>query len=195
MNRLLTLLSLLAVASAANAADTWTIDTRHTSVNFSVRNFFSQVPGSFKVASGQIIFDSTNPSANSVEAVISVGTVNTQEPDRDKHLTNPDFFLVEKFPTASFKSTKWEAAGENKFKVMGDLTIKDITKSVTLDVALLGTGPGNRGRTISGWEATARINRKDWGVSFGGSIGDEVAISISLQAVKQEAAPAAKPGG
>lgn len=195
MKRLLALLSLLAVASAAHAADTWTIDTRHTSVNFSVRNFFSQVPGSFKVASGQIIFDATNPSANAVEAVISVGTVNTQEPDRDKHLNSPDFFLVEKFPTASFKSTKWAAAGENKFKVTGDLTIKDITKTVTLDVALLGTGVGNRGRTISGWQAIAKINRKDWGVSYGPSIADEVTLTINVQGIKEEAAPAAKQGG
>ena len=194
MKRIIILLSLLAASSAANAADTWSIDTRHTSVNFSVRNFFSQVPGSFKVASGQIVFDAANLSASSVETVIAVGSVNTQEPDRDKHLNSQDFFLVEKFPTATFKSTKWESAGENKFKVTGDLTIKDVTKSVTLDVALLGTGPGNRGRTISGWEATTRINRKDWGVSFGGSIGDEVAITINLQAVKQEPAPEAKQG-
>lgn len=192
MKRLVALLSVLGLASVAVAADTWTIDTRHTSVNFSVRNFFSQVPGSFKVTSGQIVFDSANLAASSVEAVIAVGTVNTQDPDRDKHLGTQDFFLIEKFPTATFKSSKWEAAGTNKFKVTGELTIKEVVKPITLDVTLLGTGAGNRGRTISGWEAAGKINRKDWGISYGASIGDEVAITINLQAVKQEAAPAAK---
>lgn len=186
------LLSLLAVAGltagSALAADTWSVDTRHTSVNFSVRNFFSQVPGSLKVSSGTIVFDAANPAGNSVEAVIAIGTINTQEPDRDGHLKSQDFFLAEKFPSATFRSTKWETAGENKFKVTGDLTIKDVTKPVTLDVTLLGTGAGMRGRTISGWEATAKLNRKDFGITYGPSIADEVAVTINLQAVKQEAA-------
>lgn len=187
MKKLLLLAGLAAALATSAAADTWSVDTRHSSVNFSVRNFFSQVPGSFKISEGQLVYDAANPAASSIQATIAIGTVNTQEPDRDSHLKNQDFFLADKFPTATFTSTKWEAAGTNKFKVTGNLTIKDVTLPVTLDVSFLGTGAGNRGRTISGWEASTRINRKDWGISYGASIGDEVAITINLQAVKNEA--------
>lgn len=185
MKRLL--LALALTASTAFAADTWTVDTRHSGVTFSVRNFFVPVEGSLKIQSGKIVYDAANPSASSVEAVIAVTTINTQEAGRDKHLNNQDFFLTEKFPTASFKSTKWEAVGENKFKVTGDLTIKETTKPVTLDVTLFGTGPGNRGSTISGWQATTKLNRKDFGVSSGPSIADEVSLTINVQGVKEEA--------
>ena len=189
MIKLLPLLAFAGLsAGSALAADTWSFDTRHSGVTFSVRNFFSQVPGSLKIASGTILHDAANPSASSVEAVIAIGTINTQEPDRDGHLKSKDFFLAEKFPNATFKSTKWEAAGENKFKVTGDLTIKDVVRTVTLDVTFLGTGTGNRGRTVSGWEATTRINRKEFGITYGSSIGDEVAITINAQAVRQEPA-------
>jgi polyisoprenoid-binding protein YceI len=186
MKRLLLVLAL--ASSTVFAADTWSIDTRHSGVTFSVRNFFVPVEGSLKLQSGKIVYDAANPSANSVEAVIAVTSINTQDADRDKHLNNQDFFLTDKFPTATFKSTKWVSAGENKFKVSGDLTIKDVTKPVTLDVTLLGTGSGNRGKTISGWQATTKLNRKDFGVNNGPSIADEVAITINVQGVKEEAA-------
>jgi polyisoprenoid-binding protein YceI len=181
------LLSLTALAGLATAAfaDTWKIDPRHSSVNFSVKNFFVPVEGSFKIQEGAITFDPANVGAASVQAVISVNSVNTQDGDRDKHLNNQDFFATDKFPTATFKSTSWTAAGANKFKVTGDLTIKDVTKPVTLDVELLGSGPGPRGGTISGWQATTKIDRRDWGVTYGPSIADTVAITINIQGIKQ----------
>ncbi|HYD00326.1 MAG TPA: YceI family protein, partial [Phycisphaerales bacterium] len=191
--KLLVSLALLGLASAAFAADTWTVDTRHSGVTFSVRNFFVPVEGTLKLQEGKIVYDPADPAANSVEAVIAVTSINTQDADRDKHLNNQDFFLTEKFPTATFKSTKWEAAGANKFKVTGDLTIKDVTKPVTLDVTLLGTGPGPRGSTISGWQAATKISRKEFGVSYGPSIADEVSITINVQGIKQ--APAAAKQG
>jgi polyisoprenoid-binding protein YceI len=175
------------IGSTAIAADTWTVDTRHSGVSFSVRNFFVPVEGSLKLQSGSIVFDAANPTASSVEAVISVTSINTQDADRDKHLNTKDFFLTEQFPTATFKSTKWEVAGDNKFKVTGNLTIKDVTRPVTLDVALLGTGTGNRGRTISGWQATTKLSRKDVGITYGASIADEVSLTINVQGMKEEA--------
>lgn len=185
LKSLLALIALPALAATA-VADTWTIDTRHSSVNFSVRNFFVPVEGSFKVTEGSIQFDPANVAASSITAVVSVSSVNTQDSDRDAHLNRADFFLTEQFPTATFQSTSWTAAGENRFTVVGTLTIKDVTKPVTLDVTLLGSGPGNRGRFISGWQATTRINRKDWGVTYGPSIADEVALTINVQGVKKE---------
>lgn len=193
MKKLISILAILATAGAAfGAAETWNVDTKHSGVTFSVRNFFVPVEGTMKLKEGKIVYDPADPAANSVEAVVAVTTVNTQEEARDKHLNNQDFFMTSQFPTATFKSTKWEKVGENKFKVTGDLTIKDVTKPVTLDVEMLGTGPGARGATLSGWQATTKINRKDFGVSYGTSVADQVAITINVQGVKQGAAPAAK---
>lgn len=184
MKKLLPLLAVLALAPALSA-DTWNIDPRHSSVNFSVRNFFVPVEGSFRVQTGTISFDPANPSAASVTAAVAVTSVNTQDADRDKHLNSQDFFLTEQFPTATFRSTQWTPAGENRFKVEGELTIKDVTKPLTLEVEFLGSGPGQRGATVSGWQATTKINRHDWGVSFGRSIADQVAITINIQGIKQ----------
>jgi polyisoprenoid-binding protein YceI len=194
MKQLLAVLALAGLASSALAApDTWVVDTRHSGVNFSVRNFFVPVEGMLKVQEGTIVYDAANPSHGSVEAVVAVTSINTQDESRDKHLNNQDFFLTSQFPTATFKSTKWVPAGENKFKVTGDMTIKDVTRPVTFDVTLLGTGPGARGSTVSGWQAQTKINRKDFGVTYGASIADEVALTINIQGVKKAAdAEAAK---
>lgn len=187
MKRILTFFALASLTSAALAADTWNIDPRHSSVAFSVRNFFVPVEGSLRIQSGKILYDAANLAASSVEAVMTVGTINTQDADRDKHLNNQDFFLTETFPTATFTSTSWAAAGENKFTVTGNLTIKDVTKEVVLSVSLLGSGPGNRGRTVSGWQAVGTINRKDWGLTYGASIANEVSLTINVQGVLEEA--------
>lgn len=185
MKKLLLIPGLLGLVSLAfGAAEPWTIDTRHSGVSFTVRNFFVPVDGSLKIQEGKLAYDPENPANNSVQATIGVTTINTQDTDRDAHLNRDDFFDTTKFPTATFKSTKWEAAGSNKFKVTGDLTIKDVTKPVVLDVELLGTGPGQAGRTVSGWQGKTKINRKDFGVSTGPSIADEVAITLNVQAMK-----------
>jgi polyisoprenoid-binding protein YceI len=189
MKKLLLALALSGLASSAfAAADTWVVDTRHSSVNFSVRNFFVPVEGMLNVKEGTIVYDAQNPAQSSVEAVVAVTSINTQDADRDKHLNNQDFFLTSQFPTATFKSTQWTPAGENKFKVTGDMTIKDVTKPVTFDVTLLGSGPGPRGGQVSGWQAETKINRKDFGISYGPSIADQVALTINIQGVKKAAA-------
>lgn len=177
------LLSGVAFAASIASAATWTIDSRHSAVNFTVRNFFTNVPGAFRIQSGTVDFDPANPSKGSIQAVIEVGSVDTRDADRDKHLRNQDFFETDKFPTATFKSTTWEMVGENKFRVTGDLTIKEVTKPVVLDVSLLGAGPGRGGSTVAGWEATTTLQRKDFGISYGPSIGNEVRLTIAVQSV------------
>ncbi|MBL9216735.1 MAG: YceI family protein [Opitutaceae bacterium] len=182
MKRLLLLVASLGLLASARAdLVAHQIDTRHSAVSFSVRNFLIPVPGSLKITEGAIKFDAQNPAASSVEAVVGIDTINTQEKGRDDHLKNPDFFDTAKFPTARFKSTQWEVVGENKFKVTGDLTIKDVTKPLTFEVTYFGTMPGNRGRTVSGWEAVAKLDRRDFGISYGTSIGNEVALTITVQ--------------
>ncbi|MDF3058879.1 MAG: hypothetical protein K0R17_3094 [Rariglobus sp.] len=172
-------------ASTASASDVWTIDSAHSSVGFNVRHFFNKVPGTFDEFKGTITFDPTKPEAGSAEATIKVSSVDTRSEKRDGHLQNEDFFLTEKFPAITFKSKAWKKTGENTFDVTGDLTIKDVTKEIVLKATLLGVGPGRPGKTVSGWEATATLDRRDFGISYGqGVVGNDVEIVLNIQATK-----------
>ena len=184
---LASVLTLGLFATARAAVETYNIDPVHSSVGFGIRHLFSKVPGSFTKFSGTIVVDRANPAANSVEATIDIGSVNTASDKRDGHLKSPDFFDAAKFPTITFKSKAWKKTGEDSYDVTGDLTIKGVTKEVVLAVKSLGFGPGMMpGTQVSGWEAGATINRRDYGVDgpamIGRAVGDEVAISISVEA-------------
>src|SRR5688572_10277001 len=131
----------LSFASAVQAAPTtYAIDTNHSNVGFSVRHFFSKVPGNFTKFTGAIVYDPANPTASTVKAEIDPSSINTRNEKRDGHLKTEDFFWVEKHPTLTFESTKVTAAGEGKLKVDGNLTVRGVTKPVVLDVTVLGTG-------------------------------------------------------
>ena len=187
MKRLLTLASLFTLAAAVQAApEAFKIDTTHSSVGFSIRHFFSKVPGSFAKFEGVINYDSANPEGSSVEATVDVTTVDTQSQKRDDHLRSKDFFTVEQFPTASFKSKSWKKTGENTYDVTGDLTIKGATKETVLHVTLLGMGPGMKpGSTLSGWEAKTTIKRADFGITgFDKVLGDTVDLTMNIEAGK-----------
>jgi polyisoprenoid-binding protein YceI len=176
-----------ALACAASAAvETYAIDPVHSSVGFSIRHFVSKVPGFFTKFSGTIVVDRDNLENSSVQAVIDVGSVNTNNDQRNGHLKSPDFFDVAKYATITFKSTSWKKTGDGTFDVAGDLTIKGITKPVVLKTSLLGFGPGMRGAQLSGWEASTTIKKSDFGVDgpamLGKALGDDVAISISIEA-------------
>lgn len=180
----------LAVTSAALAgkvsAETWQIDPAHSSVGFNVRHFISKVPGTFAQFEGTIRFDPKNPTASSAEATLKTTSVTTNNAKRDSHLNTGDFFLTEKFPTITFKSTEWKKTGDDTFDVTGNLTIKDVTKPVTLKTKLIGIGPGQGGKTLSGWEATGKVDRRDFGITYGqGVVGNEVDIVINVEAAKQ----------
>ena len=185
MKRLLLALAALASA-AALSAETYTIDPVHSSLGFNLRHLVSKFSGSFTKVSGTVTYDAAAPEKSSVEATIAINSVNTADEKRNGHLLSADFFDAAKFPTASFKSKAWKKTGENTFDVTGDLTIKGVTKEVTLQAALLGTGPGMGGATVTGWEVTTRLNKSDYGVNgpamLGKVLGDEVAITISIEA-------------
>ncbi len=186
MKRLiLTLLASAAVISAN--AETYTIDSAHSSVGFNVKhNLVSRVPGSFTTFSGTISYDAAAPEKSSAQATIDVGSVSTNNEKRDGHLKTPDFFDVAKFGSITFKSTSWKKTGADTFDVTGDLTIRDVTKSVVLKTTLTGSGPGMGGSTVTGWEATTTINRRDFGVNgpamLGKVVSDEVNIVLSVEA-------------
>ena len=189
----LAILGALAMVTAARA-DTWNIDPSHTMVEFSVRHLMiSNVKGQFEKVSGTITANGSDPNSVQVNAVIDATSLNTRVAKRDAHVKSPAFLDVEKFPTITFKSTKIEAAGTGKWKMTGDLTLHGVTKPVVLDVE--GPTPAIKdpfGNTRAGASATTTINRKDFGVTFnqpletgGVMIGDEVSITIDVEAIKQ----------
>jgi polyisoprenoid-binding protein YceI len=157
-------------------------------VGFSIRHFVAKVPGRFGSFSGTITVDRENMANNRVEATIVAASIDTGNQKRDTHLRSADFFEVSRFPTITFKSTAWTKTGNDTYEVTGDLTIKDVTKPVVLNVTALGFGPGARGAQLSGWEATTRINKKEFNVTDPAlvdvALGNEVTILINIEAKK-----------
>jgi polyisoprenoid-binding protein YceI len=184
-------LMVCAVAGATavpGAVETYKIDPVHSSVAFSIRHFVSKVPGRFGKFSGTITIDRENPANNRATATIEAAAIDTGNKKRDTHLRSPDFFDAAKFPTMSFKSTSWKKTGEDSYDVTGELTIKDVTKPVVLKVTSLGFGPGSGGAQLSGWEATTKIDKKEFNVKdpamLDATIGDDVAVTINIEARK-----------
>jgi len=181
-------LASLGFASLASraAVETYAIDSVHSNVAFSIRHFVSKVPGNFTKLSGTIKVDRENLEKSTVNAIIDVSSVTTSNDARDKHLKSDAFFDVAKYPTARFVSIAWKKTGENTFDITGDLTIHGITKSVVLNAELLGFGAGMEGVQLSGWQATTTLKRSDFGMSgpavLGAALGDEVAITINVEA-------------
>lgn len=201
--RALALVVALSFASAVQAAPTtYAIDTNHSHVGFSVRHFFSKVPGNFTKFTGSIVYDPAKPAEAKVNAEIDASSINTRNEKRDGHLKTEDFFWAEKHPTLTFESSKVTAAGEGKLKVEGNLTMRGVTKPVVLDVTYLGAGETGNGESRAGFEAVTKVNRKDFGINWnrtldqgGVMLGDDVEIRIDIEAVhkseaKAEAAPA-----
>jgi len=190
----------LAVASVAYAAPaTWTIDPGHSRVGFSIRHFFSKVPGSFTKFSGTVVYDPEKPAASTVNAEIEAASITTNNEKRDGHLKSEDFFFVEKYPTLTFASTKVTPAGEGRLTVEGNLTMRGVTKPVTLTVTHLGSGPGMGGEQRAGFEAVGKVNRKEFNIIWnkaldqgGTMLGDDVDIAIAIEGVIRPLEPPAK---
>src|SRR5437870_8250681 len=185
----------LAGPVAATAA-AWDLDPAHTSVQFSVRHMMvSNVRGEFGKVSGTVQADEADPTRSKIEVSIDAASIDTRTEKRDNHLRSADFLDVAKYPTITFVSTKIEPAGAGHFKVTGDLTLHGVTRPVVLDVQ----GPtaeikDPRGNIRAGAEATARVNRKDFGLVWnqaldagGVAVGDELAITIDVEATKRVA--------
>jgi polyisoprenoid-binding protein YceI len=183
------LLFALLLSLTAAAQDTWQLDPNHSAAQFSVRHLgVSTVRGAFTKVSGSVQFDPANPAKDSLQATIDAASVDTRVEMRDNDLRSPRFLDAQKFPTITFASKKVEAAGADKLKVTGDLTIRGVTKEVVLDVD--GPmppikDPMGKDRLRSGASATTKINRNDFGVSaLPGAIGDEITITLDIEMVK-----------
>lgn len=179
---------LLSGVSALAQPSTWTIDKNHSQVNFAVTHaLVSTVRGSISGVTGTLVWDDKDPAKSTVEATITASTVSTNNEARDKHLKSPDFFDVEKNPTLTFKSTSVTGTPGN-LKVIGDLTLAGVTKSVTLTVD--GPTPpqkGQGGKLVTGFSATGTLKRTDF--NFGpkfpaAAISDDVKFTIDVEADK-----------
>ncbi len=181
-----------APAKAAGTT-TWRIDPAHSQAQFSVRHLMiSNVKGEFTEVSGEVRFDPTQPQNLAGEATIDVSTINTREPDRDKHLKSADFFDAEKHPAITFKSKRAEKEADG-LKLTGDLTIRGATREVAW--AVEGPTPPVKdpwGNTRVGASATTKINRKDFGLTWnqaletgGVMVGDEVKISLDVELIAE----------
>ncbi len=170
------------------------LDPAHTSISFSIKHMMiAKVHGGFEKMAGSLVLDSESPAKSYVETNIKTASINTREVQRDTHLKSADFFDVEKFPNMTFKSTQIQKSGEGEMKVVGDLTIRGVTKQVTLDVE----GPTAEikdpwGNTKIGVSGSTKIKRKDFGLTWNAAleaggflVGDDVTITLEVQFTKQ----------
>jgi polyisoprenoid-binding protein YceI len=174
------------------AAGTYLLDAAHKRVGFVVRHLMvSKVRGEFAEATATITV-TDNPLESSVTATIQTVSVNTGQRDRDNHLRTGDFFEAEKYPTIEFRSTGVKSHEGNEFVLVGDLTIKDVTKPVELQVEFEGVGRSPYGFDLFGFSASTEVDREDWGLTYnmalesgGVMIGKKVKIEIEGEAIRQ----------
>jgi polyisoprenoid-binding protein YceI len=186
-------------ASPALAADSYTFDKAHTTVLFQVRHIVTNVTGKFKDFEGTIQIDKANPAASTVDFTIQAASIDTNEPKRDEHLRSADFFDVANNPKLTFKSTSVKPAGKDAYLVGGDLTMRGVTKPVTLNVAFLGEGKDPWGNEKVGFDVAGTLNRKDFNINWnktldagGLLVADEVKVQIAVEANKAKPATAPK---
>lgn len=169
---------------------TFQIDKAHSEVTFQVRHLLTKVRGRFSDFEGTIDFDAARPEASSVKLSIQAASIDTNQADRDTHLRSADFFAVDQFPTLTFESTGITTVSEGTYEVAGTLTIHGVSKAVVLPVVHLGSAKDPWGNEKLAFETETTINRKDFGLNWNAAletggflVGDEVKISVSVQAV------------
>lgn len=170
----------------------WNFDSAHSEIGFKVRHMmFSKVRGAFRSWTGEFHFDPDNPAGAKTHVEIEAASVDTSNDDRDQHLRSGDFFKSEEYPHLKFDSTSFEKVGDGKLKLHGDLTIRDVTKPVTLDVEYHGKAVDPWGNDRVGFSATTTLSREEFGLTWnqaleagGVLVGDKVEVELNVQAVK-----------
>lgn len=174
----------------------WQIDGSHSAVEFVVKHMMvSKTKGRFTNFNGTIELDENNLASSSVTVEIDVASIDTHDEKRDAHLRSGDFFDAEKYPTITFTSTEVLPRGGDKFQVVGDLTIRDITQKVVINAEKTGIGTSPWGTQVVGFEGSTDVDRKDYGLTWnvaleagGFLVGDNIKINLEVEAIKQEAA-------
>jgi polyisoprenoid-binding protein YceI len=180
-------------------AKTWNIDTSHSGINFSVRHMvFAKVRGRFGSWSGTVRLAEEDLTRSSVEVEIDATSIDTGVTDRDNHLRSGDFLDVERFPQLRFESKQVEQAGANRYRVTGDLTIRDVTREVRLDMEYGGQAKDPWGNQRAAFTAKTSLDRRDFGLEWnqvleagGVLVGERIDIELELQAVKSASSQAA----
>ncbi|WP_406384219.1 YceI family protein [Streptomyces sp. NBC_01618] len=181
-------------ALAALTGD-YTIDPAHTSIGFTVRHaMVTNVRGSFGEHEGSLKLDGHNPANSAASIDVKIASVDTGIADRDGHLVSGDFFDAEKFPLMTFRSTQAEQLGGDKYRVTGDLTIKDVTRPLAIDLEFNGSATDVYGNERVGFEGSADILRSDWGLTWnaaletgGVMVSDKVKLNFDISAIKAAA--------
>jgi polyisoprenoid-binding protein YceI len=180
-------------APALAEVESYSIDAGHSQVGFKVRHLVSKVPGRFEKFSGTITVDPADLSTAKITAVIESASISTNQPDRDNHLRSPEFLDAAKFPEMKFESVRYIPEGDKGGRLLGNLTIRGITKAVELKVEVLGFGADPWGGKRGGFSASTTINRKDfemvWNKALDGGgvvLGDDVEIQIDIESVRQK---------
>ena len=174
-------------------AGKWDIDTAHSAVYFEIRHIYSTVRGLFSDFSGTVRFDPENITAGSVSFEVNVDSINTNITKRDNHLRSGDFFNAGKFEKMTFKSTHIRHITANQYEMEGNLTIRDVTRNVTVPFVFLGMQENKlrKGSFVAGFETAFSINRLDYGVGSGkyydmGVIGKDVRILVTMEVMRNK---------
>jgi len=178
---------------STQAASKWAIDAAHSEIGFKVKHLMiTNVAGKFDKFTGSVEADGDDFINAKINFTAEAASVNTGQPQRDGHLQSPDFFDVARFPHIKFESNKLEKVSGTKYALTGNLTVRDVTKPVTLDVEFAGIAKDPYNNTKAGFEITGKINRTDFGLNFnapletgGVLLGEEIKLQIDAQLIKQ----------
>lgn len=190
MKKVMTAVMALVISGVSFGQSTWTLDKSHANLGFSISHMsISEVEGSFTDFDSKFTASSDDFVDAKIEASAQISSINTANEGRDKHLQAPDYFDAAKFPTLTFKGQSFKKLGEKEYKLIGELTMHGVTKVVSLDVRLVGTGvhPYTK-KTMAGFKVTGKLNRKDFGIAPETSstmLGDEIEIRANLEFVKE----------
>ncbi|WP_299533706.1 YceI family protein [uncultured Streptomyces sp.] len=179
----------------AALSGTYTLDPAHSSIAFTVRHaMVTNVRGTFGEHEGTLELDGTDPANSSASIDVKIASVDTGIADRDGHLVSGDFFDAEKFPLMTFRSTTAEQLGGDRYRITGDLTIKDVTRPLSIDLEFNGSATDVYGNERVGFEGSADILRSDWGLTWnaaletgGVMVSDKVKLSFDISAIKAAA--------
>lgn len=171
----------------------YTLDPTHTRLGFVTRHaMVTKVRGSFNEFDSEIHIDAEDPSKSTAKVVIKVDSIDTRNADRDAHLRSNDFFAMDEYPTITFESTKAEQVSDDVFRVTGDLTIKGVTKEVSVDLEFTGAAQDPFGNLRLGFEGGLTVNRKDWGITWNAAletggvlVSEKVQLELELSAIKK----------
>lgn len=171
----------------------WNVDAAHSEIGFSTKHMmFTTVRGTFKEFEATVVADPEDLTSAEIDFSIDASSIDTRSADRDNHLRSADFFDVEKHSKIAFKATDTKKTGDNEYDLVGDMTIRDVTRPVTFHVVYEGSGKNPWGQEVAGFTADASINRKDFGLNWnavletgGVLVSDKVNLHLEIQASKQ----------